>query len=83
MSLTGFVVHLAATPSPAPFNDDTVSPGWVGFAITFGVAAVTILLIMDMVRRLRRSRYRGEIRESLEAEREQAEAERNEADRRG
>ena len=51
------------------FDENSVTPGWVGFAITFGVAAVTILIVIDMVRRVRRVRYRGEIREQLEAER--------------
>jgi hypothetical protein len=60
---------MAATPSPKPFNEDTVTPGWVGFTVTFLIGVVVILLIFDMVRRLRRARYRGEIREQLEAER--------------
>lgn len=83
MSLTEFFVLVTATPSPTPFDPNTASPGWVGFAITFGVGVVTILLIIDMTRRVRRARYRGEIREQLEAEREQAEIERDEADRKG
>jgi hypothetical protein len=37
---------------------------------------VTILLMFDMTRRVRRARYRGEIREKLEAERLAEEAER-------
>jgi hypothetical protein len=60
----------AATPVPDPdFDPDTVTPTWVGFVVTFLVAAVTVLLIIDMTRRVRRVRYRGEIREQLEAER--------------
>jgi hypothetical protein len=66
------IIFLAATPSPKPFDENTVTPGWVGFAITFAIGAVTILLILDMVRRLRRTRYRGEIRQQLEAERAEA-----------
>lgn len=51
------------------FDENSVTPGWVGFAITFGVAVITVLIVIDMVRRVRRVRYRGEIRERLEAER--------------
>ncbi len=63
------ILFMAATPSPKPFDENTVTPGWVGFTVTFLIGVVTILLIVDMVRRLRRARYRGEIREQLEAER--------------
>ena len=64
------IVILASTPTPQPnFNENSVTPTWVGFAATFGVAAIVVLLCIDMVRRVRRVRYRGEIREQLEAER--------------
>ena len=67
------IVLLAATPTPQPnFNENSVTPTWVGFAATFGVAAIVVLLCIDMVRRVRRVRYRGEIREQLEAERNAA-----------
>ena len=62
------------TPTPSPTfgvytgDEDLITPGWVGFAITFAVMAVTVLLVLDMTRRVRRTRYRGEIRERLEAE---------------
>ncbi|HAM27498.1 MAG TPA: hypothetical protein DCP11_12590 [Microbacteriaceae bacterium] len=75
MSLIGLAAtHLAighiiaATPAPN-FDENSVTPTWVGFAATFGVAAVVVLLCIDLVRRIRRVRYRGEIREQLEAER--------------
>lgn len=56
-------------PTPPPdFDPNSVTPTWVGFAITFLVAAATVVLIMDMVRRVRRTRYRGELRERLEEE---------------
>ena len=62
---------LAATPTPRPgFDTNTVTPGVAGFLITFGVAAVALLLILDMTRRIRRTRYREEIRAKLEAERD-------------
>lgn len=61
-----------AAPSPNPtqeFDENMVTPGVVGFAITFLIAAITIVLIVDMTRRIRRVRYRGEARDRLEAER--------------
>jgi TRAP-type C4-dicarboxylate transport system permease small subunit len=62
-----------ATPSPSappPFtgDEDSITPTWVGFAFTFAIAAITLFLIIDMVRRVRRVRYRSEIRERLEEE---------------
>ncbi len=58
-----------STPDP-----DTVTPGVVGFLAIAFVAIATILLVIDMLRRVRRIRYRGEIREQLERERAEAEA---------
>ncbi len=55
---------LAATPSPSPsVNADLITPGVVGFLAILFVAAATVLLITDMNRRIRRTRYRGELRE--------------------
>lgn len=58
----------AATPTPAPLDEDTVTPGWVGFVFIFGLALITVFLIIDMTRRVRRVRYREEIREKIAAE---------------
>lgn len=61
----GFI--LSNTPPPE-FNPDTVTPGpWGFFAILF-VAVVTLLLGMDLARRIRRTTYRAEMRERLQAE---------------
>jgi len=60
-----------ATPSPVPssnVSDDLVTPGVWGFAITALIMVAVILLILDMVRRLRRLNYRAEIRARLEEE---------------
>lgn len=54
------------------FDPNSVTPGVIGFVITFLVAAVTVLLLIDMTRRVRRTRYRGEIREQLDAEQARA-----------
>lgn len=45
-----------------------VTPGVVGFIITALVAVVSLLLIMDMVRRMRRLRYREEAKNNVDAE---------------
>jgi len=60
-----------ATPSPVPtstVSDDLVTPGVWGFVVTAFVMIAVILLIIDMVRRLRRLNYRAEIRQRLEDE---------------
>ena len=49
-------------------NPDIVTPGVVGFAATLLVALVTVFLVWDMVRRIRRQRYRAEIEAKLDAE---------------
>jgi hypothetical protein len=64
-------VRLAATPAPTPSgtpSDDSVTPGVVGFTVTFLIAVAVVLLVLDMVRRIRRVRYRAEIAEKLDAE---------------
>lgn len=66
-----------STPTPSPLpgfegDPDMVTPGVIGFVVTFLVAAATVLLIIDMTRRVRRVRYREEVREELEAELEAA-----------
>jgi hypothetical protein len=61
----GFV--LSNTPPPE-FNPDTVTPGPWGFLAIFLVAAVTLLLGIDLARRIRRTTYRAEMQERLQAE---------------
>ena len=60
-----------AVPSPTPspnVDADLVTPGVWGFAITALVMIAVILLIIDMVRRMRRVNYRAEIRQRLQDE---------------
>jgi hypothetical protein len=69
-----------ATPSPTPFPDYTgdpnlITPGVWGFIAILLVGIVTIFLLLDMTRRIRRSRYREEVRIKLEEEQAAAEAE--------
>ena len=62
-------VIFAATTTPTPVPDDNYnSPGTIGFLVTFAVTAAAVLLIFDMVRRVRRTRYRAEIRQKLALE---------------
>ncbi|WP_296648852.1 hypothetical protein [Rhodoluna sp.] len=68
-----FSALLAASPSPSPSVDPSevwYSPGTVGFLAVFGITAAAIALIFDMVRRVRRIRYRAEIAARLDAEQE-------------
>lgn len=51
------------------------SPGVIGFIATFGVTAAAVGLIFDMVRRVRRVRYRAEIEAKIAAEESQASGE--------
>ena len=61
-------VLAASTPTPKVPNADLVTPGVWGFIITLLVGVATILLIMDMMRRVRRVRYRAEVNAKLDAE---------------
>jgi hypothetical protein len=80
MSATGDLVltaavRLLAQPStpdatlpPSTVPDVDVTPGVWGFVAIAFVAVATVLIIVDMTRRVRRTRYRGEVREQIEAE---------------
>ena len=60
------------TPTPAPFNEDTVTPGIWGFLLTFLVGAAAVLLSIDMIRRVRRTTYREIVSRQLDLEEAQA-----------
>jgi len=65
------------TPMPTPtmtVDPDSVTPGFVGFGLMVVLVAVVILLVWDMNRRIRRVRYREEIRDELDAEQAAADA---------
>ena len=53
---------------PIEVDPVLVTPGVIGFVVTFLVAMGSLVLIVDMVRRVRRVRYRAEIAERLDAE---------------
>lgn len=59
------------TPIPTPtmtVDPNAVTPGPAGFIVIIVVVVFVVLLIWDMNRRIRRVRYREEVREELDAE---------------
>lgn len=71
--LDTLAARLAAVPTPAPspsskVPDAAVTPGVWGFVTIAAIGIVVILLVLDMIRRLRRVNYRAEIRERIAAE---------------
>ena len=61
------LVLLEASETADPANT-FYSPGTLGFLFVFGMSLAAIFLIFDMVRRVRRVRYKAEINEKLDAE---------------
>ncbi|MET1066327.1 MAG: hypothetical protein ABWX85_15350 [Arthrobacter sp.] len=64
------LIALATTPAPTPssslrpgLTQDQVTPGLLGFVLTAFIVVLTALLIVDMVRRIRRVRYRAQVEE--------------------
>jgi hypothetical protein len=64
------LLRLATTPTPLPtptlrdgISEDQVTPGLLGFVMTAFFVVATALLIVDMVRRIRRVRYRAQVEE--------------------
>jgi uncharacterized integral membrane protein len=71
--LSGDPLNPDPTVSADPANT-FYSPGIIGFLGTFFVVVGAIALIFDMVRRIRRVRYRADIQERLASEQAAAEA---------
>ena len=68
------LIALAASPVPTPtpslrpgLDQDQVTPGLLGFLLTAFIVVLTALLIVDMVRRIRRVRYRAQVEEERAA----------------
>lgn len=57
---------------PIEVDPNSVTPGVVGFVVTLVVGLGVLFLIIDMVRRIRRVRYRAMVNEQLDAEATQA-----------
>lgn len=67
--MPALAVLAAATPSPQPTVDpDLVTPGPLGFATILLLVVAVFLLVFDMLRRVRRARYREEANAALDAE---------------
>jgi len=65
------MLALTDTPMPTPtmtVAPELVTPGFVGFAAVVVIVLAVVLLILDMNRRIRRVRYREEVRDELDAE---------------
>lgn len=45
---------LGAAPSDFPLNDETVSPGFLGFGVVLAIGLLTYLLIRSMNKQMRR-----------------------------
>jgi len=74
MTVTAGLLLLQTLAEREEFDPNTVTPGVIGFLATFGLALIVVLLAFDMVRRVRRTRYRAEIGEQLDAEEAEARA---------
>ena len=59
--------YLMAEEEPK-FDPNSVTPGVIGFLATFLVIVAVVLLVRDMVRRIRRIQYRAEVNALLDAE---------------
>jgi uncharacterized membrane protein YcjF (UPF0283 family) len=64
-TVSALAAVLADDTTPDP---NSVTPGTIGFIMTFAVGIAVVLLIIDMVRRIRRVNYRAQVRQELEAE---------------
>lgn len=76
------LLALTTTPSPLPtpglregISEDQITPGLWGFIMTAFFVLATTLLIVDMVRRIRRVRYRAQVEEERQAAAEAADIE--------
>ncbi|GAT86458.1 hypothetical protein CVCC1112_1118 [Paenarthrobacter nicotinovorans] len=71
MTVHHLILALTVTPSPDPtgtlrpgLSEDQVTPGTWGFVLTAFIVILTTFLIVDMVRRIRRVRYRAQVEEA-------------------
>jgi hypothetical protein len=69
-ALHALLLDVDTPPTPPAYEGDPnlVTPGVVGFIITAAIAIITVLLVLDMVRRIRRVRYRAAVQDDIAAE---------------
>ncbi|PNH86501.1 hypothetical protein [Arthrobacter sp. AFG20] len=78
------LIVLSSSPAPSPslrpgLSQDQVTPGLLGFLLTAFIVVLSALLIVDMVRRIRRVRYRAQVEEERMAAAEAADISRDDA----
>ena len=69
------VISLTSTPTPMPAytgDPNLITPGVVGFIAIFVIAVATVFLLIDMNRRVRRTKYRELVRQQIEEEQKAA-----------
>lgn len=70
------VATIAAEMTPSPTStappDELVTPGPIGFGVMALLVLAVVLLLLDMLRRIRRARYRSEVNEELDLAEAQA-----------
>lgn len=62
------MLWLSTPPPGEEIDPNVVTPGVIGFVLTFAVVVAVVLLVVDMTRRIRRVRYRAEANAKLDAE---------------
>lgn len=76
--MLSFAVNaFAATPTPLPTegpDPSLVSPGVEGFVVIAILVIAVGLLVADMLRRVRNTRYRAEANEALDVEQAESDA---------
>jgi hypothetical protein len=82
LNVQHLILALTVTPSPNPsgtlrpgLSEDQVTPGTWGFVLTAFIVILTTFLIVDMVRRIRRVRYRAQVEEARLAAESESDAE--------
>ena len=75
-AIAGLKALAELTPSPTPTGPPAslVTPGTWGFAAIAFLGIAVALLLWDMLRRIRRARYRDQIREELDRQEREGEA---------
>lgn len=68
LATAGGVLAEGGSDGGGDFTPTSVTPGVTGFLVVFAIAAVTVLLIVDMVRRVRRLQARARVEERHRAE---------------
>lgn len=66
------ILLAATTPPPSPtvptlragLTDDQIGPGFLGFLAMAFIVVIMFFLIRDMVKRIRRVRYRSQVQEA-------------------